>query len=85
MLFCKSRMLRKKSLDSSFTGFTVGAGAVGGPAELYVKDVVSEDVKGVIVDGCGGCRATNAGMRRKSRTSASGSTESRYGSKQTKE
>ena len=32
MLFWRSRMLRKKSLESSFTGLTVGAGARGGPA-----------------------------------------------------
>jgi len=31
MLFCRSRMLRKKSLESSLTGLTVGAGARGGP------------------------------------------------------
>jgi len=31
MLFWRSRMLRKKSLESSLTGFTVGAGARGGP------------------------------------------------------
>lgn len=32
MLFCRSRMLRKKSLESSLTGLTVGGGAIGGPA-----------------------------------------------------
>lgn len=31
ILFWRSRMLRKKSLESSFTGLTVGAGAIGGP------------------------------------------------------
>ena len=31
MLFCRSRILRKKSLDSSLTGLTVGAGARAGP------------------------------------------------------
>lgn len=31
MLFWRSRMLRKKSLESSLTGLTVGAGAKGGP------------------------------------------------------
>lgn len=35
--FCKSRMLRKKSFDSSLTGFTVGAGANGGPSAEYGK------------------------------------------------
>ena len=31
MLFCRSRMLRKKSLDVSEAGLTVGAGASAGP------------------------------------------------------
>lgn len=31
MLFWRSRILRKKSLESSLTGLTVGAGARGGP------------------------------------------------------
>ncbi len=31
MPFCRSRMLRKKSRESSLTGLTVRAGASGGP------------------------------------------------------
>ena len=36
MLFWRSRMLRKKSRESSLTGLTVGAGAIGGPEGEYV-------------------------------------------------
>ena len=32
MVFWRSRIFRKKSFESSFTGFTVGGGASGGPA-----------------------------------------------------
>jgi hypothetical protein len=78
-------MFRKKSFDSSLTGLTVGAGAIGGPAVEYVKEVVLADVNGVMVCGCGGWRATKAGIKRKRSTSARGSIERRYGSRQTKE
>lgn len=37
MLFCKSRMLRKKSLDMLETGFMVRGGARGGPEIEYVE------------------------------------------------
>lgn len=36
ILFWRSRMFRKKSLESSLTGLTVGAGAIGGPVVEYV-------------------------------------------------
>lgn len=42
MLFCRSRIFLKKSLLSSLTGLTVGAGAIGGPVVEYEKD--SEDI-----------------------------------------
>lgn len=77
MLFCRSRMLRKKSLDSSFTGLTVGAGAIGGPEVEYEK--VSEES----VSGGAGCRAMNEGMRTARRRTARGRTETRYGSRHT--
>ena len=35
MLFCRSRMLRKKSLDISAAGLIVRAGASGGPLREY--------------------------------------------------
>ena len=46
MIFCRSRMLRKKSLDISEAGLIVRAGAMGGPEMEY---------KGFEVGG-GGCR-----------------------------
>lgn len=46
--FWRSRMLRKKSLDISFTGLTVAAGAVGGPL------VASSKSRFGIVEGGGG-------------------------------
>ena len=73
ILFCKSRILRKKSLESSFTGFTVGAGARAGPVGVYAKFGFCEDT----VAGAAGCRAMKEGIRRARRRTASGSTESR--------
>lgn len=81
ILFCKSRMLRKKSLDSSLTGLTVAAGARGGPAALYPKEAVWEE-KVVIVGGGGGCLAMNAGTRRARSMRRNGRTVMRYGSRQ---
>lgn len=80
MLFCRSRMLRKKSRESSLTGLTVGAGARGGPVAEYWK--VAE-VCDVIVGGAAGCLAMNEGMSRARRSTASGKTVKRYGSRQT--
>jgi len=73
-------MLRKKSLESSLTGLTVGAGARGGPVAEYWKD---PEVCEVIVGGAAGCRAMNEGIRRARRTTTSGRTVKRYGSRQT--
>lgn len=70
-------MLRKKSLESSLTGLTVGAGAMGGPRGEYSKDVER-------VTGGAGCRAMNEGMKTPRRRPASGSTVRRWGSRQTK-
>lgn len=80
MLFCKSRMFRKKSFDSSLTGFTVGAGASGGPPMLYPK--LGTFAEEVIVGGGAGCRAINEGIRSPSKTVTSGRTVKRYGSRQ---
>lgn len=78
-------MFRKKSLDSSLTGLTVGAGAIGGPAVEYLKDEELAEVSGVMVCGCAGCLAMNEGMSRARRTRTSGRTERRYGSRHMKE
>jgi hypothetical protein len=75
MQFWRSRMLRKKSRESSFTGFTVGAGARGGPVVLYWK------LWETVVGGAG-WRAMKAGMRRARRMIANGRTKIRYGSRQ---
>ena len=72
-------MLRKKSRESSFTGLTVGAGARGGPVAEYWKEA---EVCVVIVGGAAGCLATNDGMRRARRSTTSGRTVKRYGSRQ---
>lgn len=79
MLFWRSRILRKKSFESSLTGLTVGAGAIGGPVAEYWKDA---DVEDVMVGGGAGCLAINAGMRRARRSMTSGKTVKRYGSRQ---
>jgi hypothetical protein len=81
MLFWRSRMLRKKSRESSLTGLTVGAGASGGPVAEYMN--VAE-VCEVIVGGAAGCRAINDGMRRARSSTTRGRTVKRYGSRQTK-
>lgn len=64
-------MLRKKSLDISFTGLTVAAGAVGGPL------VASSKSKFGIVEGGGGWRAMKAGMRTPTRRIIKGKMERR--------
>ena len=46
ILFCKSRMLRKKSFDISDAGFMMRAGARGGPFIWY-----DELLAGVAADG----------------------------------
>lgn len=79
MQFCKSRILRKKSLDSSLAGLTVGAGANAGPVVGYWVEVSTE-----IVDGGAGCRAIKEGMRSPRRRNRSGKTVSMYGSRQMK-
>ena len=70
MLFCRSRMLRKKSLDISAAGLMVLGGARGGPCREY------EEVCGVATGG-GGCRARKAGTKMKSNAEAIGKTEKR--------
>ena len=73
ILFWRSRILRKKSLDSSETGFTEDGGDSAGPSAEY------ESV-GALVGG-GGCRVMNAGTIMKISTRAGGMAASRYGSK----
>lgn len=68
-------MLRKKSFESSLTGFTVGAGAIGGPLGLYSK----LDVRAM---GGAGCRARKEGMNMPRRRIAKGNTLNKLGSKQ---
>lgn len=68
--------MRKKSLDSSGAGFTVGAAASGGPPRGY-KSV------GRWVGG-GGCRARKAGTMTKKRQHAKGRTAINVGFTQTK-
>jgi hypothetical protein len=80
MLFWRSRILRKKSRESSLTGLTVGAGARGGPVAEYWK--VAE-VCEVIIGGAAGWRAMKEGMRRARRSTTSGRTVKRYGSRHT--
>lgn len=80
ILFCRSRILRKKSLLSSLTGFTVGAGASAGPVGVYAKLGTWEET----VVGAAGWRAMKEGMRRARRRTARGRTEKRYGSRQMK-
>lgn len=79
MLFWRSRILRKKSRESSLTGLTVGAGARGGPVAEYWKEA---EVCEVIVGGAAGCRAINEGIRRARRSTTRGRTAKRYGSRQ---
>ena len=71
--FCKSRIFLKKSLLSSLTGFTVGAGARAGPVGVYAKLGAWEE----IVFGAAGWRAMKAGIRRARRRIASGRTVKR--------
>ena len=80
MQFCRSRIFLKKSLLSSLTGFTVGAGAKGGPWGEYPTFCSLDSVP----FGGAGCRAMKAGMNTPSSRMAMGSTKRRYGSKQTK-
>ena len=62
------------TLESSFTGFTVGAGAIGGPLGLYSK----LDVRAM---GGAGCRARKEGMKTPSSRIAKGKTLRREGSR----
>jgi len=55
MLFWRSRMLRKKSLEVSEAGLMVGGGARAGPEYEYAYGMVREAVD---VDGGAGCRDT---------------------------
>ena len=48
MQFWRSRMFLKKSLESSLTGLTTGAGAIGGPVVEYVNESVV-----IVVGGAG--------------------------------
>ena len=70
MLFCKSRMLRKKSFDISAAGLIVLGGASGGPWREYTG------LCGTATGG-GGWRARNAGTKMKSRAEAIGRIERR--------
>ena len=74
MMFCRSRILRKKSLDISEAGLMVRAGAMGGPEIEY---------EGVEVGG-GGCRLKYAGTRRKRSVETRGIKGRRYGLRHTK-
>ena len=76
MAFCRSRMLRKKSLESSGAGLTVRAAASGGPPSGY-KSVGRWA-------GGGGCRAKKAGTMMKKRQQARGRTATRVGFTHTK-
>lgn len=69
MLFWRSRILRKKSLDISAAGRIVLGGAKGGPCKEYVELLI-------VCEG-GGWRARNAGTSMKRRIEASGRTEMR--------
>ena len=73
MIFCRSRMLRKKSLDISAAGLIVRAGAMGGPEMEY---------EGVAVGG-GGCRLRYAGTSRKKSVETRGIRGKRYGLRHT--
>ena len=76
MLFCRSRMLRKKSFDISEAGLIVRGGERGGPPREYWEVVT-------VNDGGGGCRARKAGTNRAKSARIKGNTERRYGSRQT--
>jgi len=76
MMFWRSRILRKKSFESSGAGLTVRAAASGGPFIGY-RSV------GKLVGG-GGCRARNAGTMTKNRQHANGNTATRVGLTHTK-
>ena len=77
MLFCRSRMFRKKSLLISPTGLIVFGGASGGPAREYVVVVF-----GIVAVGGGGCRTRKAGTMIKSTIVAGGIVARRYGFRQ---
>jgi hypothetical protein len=77
--FCRSRILRKKSFESSFAGLTVGAGARAGPVVGYcVEDST------LIVDGGAGCLAMKEGMSSPNIKKTSGRAVRRKGSRHTK-
>lgn len=81
MLFCRSRMLRKKSLLRSGAGLIFGAGAKGGPSSHSMLRTISS-FDGV---GAGGWRARKEGIMMKKMSIASGKTVRRHGSRQMKE
>jgi hypothetical protein len=75
MQFCRSRMLRKKSLENSGAGLIVLAPAKGGPLRLPCQRSASP----TWISGSG-CRARKLGTMTKNSKQASGSTGNRYGS-----
>lgn len=76
ILFCRSRMLRKKSLLISGAGLMLGAGADAGPCIVALS-------AGWLFGG-GGCRERKAGTITKKRQAASGITARRLGLRQHK-
>jgi len=75
MQFCRSRMLRKKSLENSGAGLMVRALARGGPLRLPCQRSASP----TWTSGSG-CRVRKLGTMTKNNKLASGSTGRRYGS-----
>lgn len=73
--FCRSRMLRKKSLLNSGAGLMVRAPARGGPPRLPCQRSESSG---------SGCRVRKLGTMTKKRQLASGKTGNKYGSTHTK-
>jgi len=81
MLFCRSRILRKKSLLRSGAGLIFGAGANGGPSSHSMLRTISS-FDGI---GAGGWRARKEGIMMKKIRIASGKTARSDGSRQMKE
>jgi hypothetical protein len=77
MQFCRSRMLRKKSLENSGAGLMVRAPASGGPLRLPCQRSASP----MWISGSG-WRARKLGTMTKKRQLARGRTGIRYGSTQ---
>lgn len=74
MEFCRSLILRKKSLLRSGAGLTLFGGAIGGPPNDCCR---SASPVAIAFAGGGGCRARNAGTMMKNRHAASGITGSK--------